>query len=367
MKKAMVWILAAVMGLAILGGCGKEKETPAPEPEKIQEEPAADPHQAQARSYFTGEWIDEDLAKVRPFAVMLGNTTQALPQYGIKDADVIIEAPVEGALTRLMAVYQNYENAEKIMSVRSCRHYYVDWALEFDAIYAHYGQAKYAKEILSKDYVDNLNGMEAAVSNLMYPRDPSRKAPHNSYTTGEKIREAIALKGYDTQISDDYKGHYRFNEDDEKQIELSGENAVDAVVVEPGYRTNAPWFVYDERDGLYYRYQYGGEQTDGIDNSQLSCKNILLQVCDWSVIDSRYGYLDVDTMSGGAGYYITNGKAVPVTWEKESESAPTRYYGEDGTEITLNQGKTWVCVVQDTYQDKIAFYGSLEEFDSADK
>ena len=221
--------------------------------------------------------------------------------------------------------------------------------------------------IASKDYVDNLNGMEAAVSNLMYPRDPSRKAPHNSYTTGEKIREAIALKGYDTQISDDYKGHYRFNEDDEKQIELSGENAVDAVVVEPGYRTNAPWFVYDERDGLYYRYQYGGEQTDGIDNSQLSCKNILLQVCDWSVIDSRYGYLDVDTMSGGAGYYITNGKAVPVTWEKESESAPTRYYGEDGTEITLNQGKTWVCVVQDTYQDKIAFYGSLEEFDSADK
>ena len=85
------------------------------------------------------------------------------------------------------------------------------------------------------------------------------------------------------------------------------------------------------------------------------------------MIDSRYGYLDVDTMSGGAGYYITNGKAVPVTWEKESESAPTRYYREDGTEITLNQGKTWVCVVQDTYQDKIAFYGSLEEFDSADK
>ena len=112
MKKAMVWILAAVMGLTILGGCGKEKETPAPEPEKTQEEAAADPHQGQARSYFTGEWIDEDLAKVRPFAVMLGNTTQALPQYGIKDADVIIEAPVEGALTRLMAVYQNYVRAK---------------------------------------------------------------------------------------------------------------------------------------------------------------------------------------------------------------------------------------------------------------
>ena len=82
------------------------------------------------------------------------------------------------------------------------------------------------------------------------------------------------------------------------------------------------------------------------------------------MIDNQYGYLDVDTMSGGKGYYITNKKAVPVTWKKESESAPTRYYREDGTEITLNQGKTWVCVLQDTYQDKISFYSTKEEFDS---
>ena len=359
--------MAAVMGLALLGGCAKEKEPPAQEPQQTQEATETDPHQGQARSLFTGEWIDEDLARVRPFAIMLGNTTQALPQYGVKEADVLIEAPVEGALTRLMAVYQDYENAKKIMSVRSCRHYYVDWALEFDAIYAHYGQAKYAKEILSRDDVDNLNGMEADVSNRMYPRDPSRKAPHNSYTTGEKIQEAIAYKGYDDKLSSDYEGHYRFNEDDENQIRLSGEDVLDAAVVKPGYRTNDPWFAYEESDGLYYRYQYGEKQVDGNDGSQLSCKNILLQICDWSVIDDQYGYLDVDTMSGGTGYYITNQKAVPVTWEKQSESAPTRYYRADGSEITLNQGKTWVCVVQDTYEDAIAFYGSLEEFDSGEK
>lgn len=361
MKKMVLCLLMAAMGFTLVSGCGKKEEAKAPaEPVSISAEEEKDPHEGQARSFLTGEWVDEELAGTRPLAVMLGNTPQALPQYGISDADVIIEAPVEGALTRIMAVYQDYENAKKIMSVRSCRHYYVDWALEFDAIYAHYGQSKYAKDILSQDYVDNLNGMEARLSRELYLRDSSRRAPHNSYTDGEHLMAAIEMKGYDTEVSSDYQGHYKFNEDDEKQIQL--EAGEDAAVVSPGYRQNAPWFEYNAEDGLYYRYEYKEKQVDAIDNSQLSCKNILLQVCDWKVIDNQYGYLDVDTTSGGKGYYITNGKAVPVTWSKESQSAPTRYFLEDGTEITLNQGKTWVCVLQDTYADKIGFYSTKEEF-----
>ena len=116
-----------------------------------------------ARSYLTGEWIDETIANQRPLAVMLGNTKIATPQYGITDADVIYEAAVEGQETRLMAIFQDYANLEKVMSIRSCRHYYVHWALEFDAIYAHYGQAKYAVEILSQDYVNNLSGLDGVL------------------------------------------------------------------------------------------------------------------------------------------------------------------------------------------------------------
>ena len=86
-----------------------------------------------ARSYLTGEWIDETIANQRPLALMLGNTKIATPQYGITDADVIYEAAVEGQETRLMAIFQDYANLEKVMSIRSCRHYYVHWALEFDA------------------------------------------------------------------------------------------------------------------------------------------------------------------------------------------------------------------------------------------
>ncbi len=360
MKKIWTCLLIAALSMSLLAGCKKqEPKEPTPQKPAAEKPVEKDPHAGEARSYLTGMWVDKELAKKRPVAVMLGNTPAALPQYGISEADVIIEAPVEGGLTRLMAIFQDYEALERVQSVRSCRHYYVDWMLEFDAIYAHYGQSKYAKAVLSQDHVDNLNGMEAKMSRDLYLRDSSRKAPHNSYTDGVHLRDAIAYKEYETEHSADYQGHYRFTEDDEKQIQLS--EGQEAGVVRPGYRQSDPKFVYNEATGLYDRYEYGAKQVDAIDNSQLSCKNIILQICDWKVIDDQYGYLDVDTMDGQKGYYITNGKAMPITWSKESQTAPTRYFYEDGTEITLNQGKTWVSVIQDTYADRITIGNTEEE------
>ena len=56
------------------------------------------------RSYFTGEWIDEELGKTRPLAIMLNNTSAALPMSGVSNASVIYECPVEGRITRWMGV-----------------------------------------------------------------------------------------------------------------------------------------------------------------------------------------------------------------------------------------------------------------------
>ena len=372
MKKAIAMILLGVMSLSLLTGCGKKEETPAvsdtaqetsisaPEEVPVSEPEIPAVPEGMARSYLTGEWIDETIANQRPLAVMLGNTKIATPQYGITDADVIYEAAVEGRETRLMAIFQDYANLEKVMSIRSCRHYYVHWALEFDAIYAHYGQAKYAVEILSQDYVNNLSGLDGGVEKVMYKRDSNRKAPHNAYTTGEGIVAGIAYKGYETQHAADYSGHYKFVEDDNQQLFLQGGSP--AAVVEPGYLVNKPWFVFDSETGLYKRFQNGAAQTDGNNGKQVEVKNIIIQICEWNRMSSEDEYLNMETMKGGSGYYITNGTAIPVTWKKDSLQSPTRYYKEDGSEIQLNQGKTWVCVTEDTYADKIAFYSSEEEY-----
>lgn len=370
MKKRMLClVLAACMATSVVAGCGKKKEEekkpvveePVKEEEPEKEETPVDIHEGQARSYLTGQWIDEEQAKKRPLAVMIGNTADALPQYGISFADVIYEVPVEGSYTRLMAIFQDYSGLDKIGSVRSCRHYFIYFAKEFDAIYTHYGQAVYAEPILAQDDVNNLSGMDGQIGSIMFYRDTNRKAPHNAFISEEGINAGIEKKGYRTELSSDYQGHYQFAEDD-KEIELtSGE---DALVVSPGYFVNKPWFVYNPEDGLYYRYEFKDKQIDGANEEQLAVKNILVQYCEWSYKDEN-GYMDINTTSGGDGIYITNGKMEKVTWTKANENSPARYFDESGNEITINQGKTWVCVARDNYKDRFHVYQTEEELQQA--
>ena len=136
-------ILAMAAGLLVCG-CGKNKEvetdvvdlTVPPvvmeeeEPEPEPEEPEVTMHEGEAQSLLTGEWLPEEETKNRPVAIMFGNTTDALPQYGIGEADVLYECLVEGGLTRLMGIFDNYHDAPKYGSVRSCRLYYAHIAKE---------------------------------------------------------------------------------------------------------------------------------------------------------------------------------------------------------------------------------------------
>ncbi len=195
----------------------------------------------------------------------------------------------------------------------------------------------------------------------MFYRGDDRKAPHNAYTSEDGINAGIAEKGYRTELAEGYTGHYKFAEDD-KPVKIKG--GEDAQVVSPGYFILKPWFVYDKKDGLYYRYEFGDKQIDGNNDKQLAVKNILVQYCDWSYKDQN-GYLDIDTMSGGDGYFITDGKMEPVTWTKDGEDSPARYFSQDGEEITLNQGKTWVCIVRNKYKDRFGVYTDEEAMDAA--
>ena len=278
MKKRLSIVLCmTLMATSLLAGCKKKEEAPEPtetvsEAEETETETGKD---GMARSYLTGEWIDADLAKKKPVAIMIGNTNDALPQYGLSQADVLYEAPAEGGITRLMPIFQDYSGLDKIGSVRSCRHYYAYYAMEFDAIYIHYGQAIYATELLESGKVEDLNGLEGAIDSATFYRDKSRKAPHNACVSTDGIDAGIELKGYDTELPSDYKGHYQFNEDDEKEIELT--DGADAAVVQPGYYINNPWFVYNSEDGLYYRFQYKKEHMDENTGTQLAFKNILLR------------------------------------------------------------------------------------------
>lgn len=313
--------------------------------------------QGQVHSYLTGALTDVNLAYKRPIAIMLNNIIDACPQAGIARAGIVYEAPVEGGLTRLMGIFEDYKDMEKIGSVRSCRDYYVRYALEFDAIYTHFGQAVYAFDLLNSDRVNNISGLEYqekagklkgyAGEDIFY-RSSDRPSPHNVYISEEGINKAIENKGYSTELADDYTGHYKFAKDGEEITYTDGS----AQHMEPAYQINKPWFDYNTEDKLYYRSQYKKEQIDQLTDEQLAYKNVIFQYSQVENYDDN-GYLNIDTKSGGNAIVFSDGTYQKGTWKKDDEWGPAKYYDASGKEIVLNQGKTWVCIVPKNYESNV--------------
>ncbi|MDD6193717.1 MAG: DUF3048 domain-containing protein [Lachnospiraceae bacterium] len=345
---AIVAVLA-VVGVVVAVSNGKKSE------ENQTADAVESGHEGEMKSFLTGEWVDEKIGQNRPIAVMNGNTKEALPQYGLNSAGVIYEAPVEGGITRLMAIYEDYKDLTQIGTVRSCRPYYAYFAKEFDAIYVHVGQSVHAESLLDSGVVDHLSGLDGAVNSTFYRTD-EHPAPHNCYTSAEGIASGIATKGFTTTYPKSYQGHYQFADEDELNTLKDGE---DSVLIKPYYFYNKPSFVYDEKTKTYKRFQFGEEHIDVVDGKQVEVSNIIFQ----NVSSSEYEgtqYLNLGIDGSGEGKFFTNGKMIDVTWKKESDGI-THYYDLKGKEITLNPGKTWVCIIEKQHAEKNTFDSKEEK------
>lgn len=376
MKRLTVLALAVFASSLLLFGCGKEETMPE-EPEEVTQETTEEIPEApeepvveegfvddeeipagMIRSQLTNEFIDESLADKRPVAIMINNIIDAVPHSGISQAGVIYECVVEGSITRMMAIFDDWENIEKIGPVRSCRDYFVYWAYEWDAIYCHIGGPKvYVNAVLSRDETDNLDG--TSLDGTAYFRTSDRVAPHNAYTGGSYILKGVEKKEYSLKHTENYReGHFNFTNNLHPNDLSQYSDAIDAAYMAPGYLVNKPWFEYNAEDGLYYRFQYKDKHIDKENGEQLAFKNVIFQNTYYETRDD-HGYLAFqDHDDTRDGYYFTNGKAIHIRWKKSSDFSPTKYYDDDLNEITLNPGKTFICIVQDQNSDAIVIKDS---------
>lgn len=295
-------------------------------------------HTGEMRSFLTGLWVPEAIGTKRPVAVQFNNFKTVSNQWGIGQADIVYECMVEGGITRLLGIGENF-TGDKIGSVRSSRHYFVSIADEYDAIYIHYGKTKYAKTKIDKLDIDTLAG-ESGIGTTVFYRDKSIKAPHNAFTSLEGITAGIEKKDYRTAYGEGYEPHYHFYETD---TDLSGGNGANKVTLHfSGYAT--PYFEYNTADKLYYRFQYDKKHIDSVTGEQLAFKNIIVQfVKEWDIDKNDYQTMDLEDASG-KGIYITNGKAVLITWKKKESERWMRYYNEAGEELMINPGKTYITL-----------------------
>ena len=332
---------------------------PAPAPA-----PAPEPEPELPRSPLTGKVMDEELLKQRPLAVMYPINQQAQPQYGLDRVDVFYEIMEEGSMSRQMGIMQDWQGLDRIGNIRSIRSYFVYEALEWDPIILHFGgPVDYTGEILTREDVDNINGVGGIMgpdygAYYRVPHD-GVAIEHTAYTDSENVNDAIEEAGFEKEHREGYyhEKHFTFAKDGEINTLEQYPDAVDATEIdmEGSYPVTRSALYYNEDDHKYYKTLYGNDQCDAVTGEQMAFENIFIQRCAWThVVDgSAYLWFRIEEPEEGVddGFYITNGKMIHVTWNKEDDYEPTIYYDDNGQEVTVNQGRTMIFIIRDDTDD----------------
>ncbi|MBP5160047.1 MAG: DUF3048 domain-containing protein [Lachnospiraceae bacterium] len=327
------------------------KPTPTPTPEPT---PTPDLHPGEVRSTISGEWIKEETAKLRPYVIMFNNLAIASPQSGTSEAKILYEILSEAGITRLMGVFEGLdENSslkDRIGSVRSARHYFASFADDWDPIFIHYGETKYAARKIDALGLDDIDGITGKGEKCFY-RDKTIKAPHNAFASLEGIKSCIETHNYDPLHKREPETHFEFYEEDTAP---AGGTKAEYVLL-PFSSYTSPYLTYDPQTKLYTRYQFGEVHKDYNTDTDLVFKNIIIMIVDESNIDKNgYQTMEIEDNTG-EGYYVSDGLMIPITWEKNESEHRCVYLDKTGKKLTINPGKTFIAVFPDYRADKIAF------------
>ena len=338
MNKKRIWIIISVLLIIVIGICAAI----------LYVRTSKDNSTFLGTDEVTGEentnTIVAELPEVktfkgndRPIAVMIDNNKDAMPQGGLNDAYMVYELIAEGGESRLMALFKG-ANVSKIGPVRSARHYFLDYALENDAIYVHYGWSPQAQYDISSLNVNNINGISEKTSDFWRTKD--KKAPHNVATSSEKILNIAKKKGYRTTSSSKSILNYVTEE-----VELESEiNAASVKIPYSDY--NIVKWDYNPDTKRYERSSKSKKQTDWSTNEVVTTKNIIIEFIANSTLNDgeNKGRQTMTTIGKKDGYYITNGKAIKIKCEKTTRSSKTIYKDLEGNEIEVNDGNTFVQI-----------------------
>lgn len=281
----------------------------------------------------------------RPVAVMVNNLKDALPQYGIEQADILYEIVVEGGITRLMAVYPDFTDVPNVCTVRSCRYYYPILAYGMDAIYLHWGaDSTIATDTLKRLKIDNIDGYYSGYE-LVFFRDEDRMdtyaIEHTGYLKGDTLPYAIDKLNIRTDIDKANSGTAFKFRDENSPKSPDGEVCNSAVLnFSDKYFST---FEYDKERNVYTKLHSGSPHMDGVTGNQLSYTNVFVLK---TTVSQRPSSILMDVgLTGGTGYYISNGVSQEIIWEKPTEASPILYSDLNGEELEVNTGKSYIGII----------------------
>ena len=298
------------------------KQTPKPEP--VPEPP-------KYYSQLTGNLVEtEGAANQAVTAIMIENSPDARPQSGLKDSGVVFEAIAEGGITRFLVLYQE-QKPQLIGPVRSVRQYYVDWVAAFNASVAHVGgSANALKEIRNGNYRDIDQFFNAST----YWRATDRYAPHNVYTSFEKIDALNSKKGFTTS---EFTGFSR----KDSTATTATAASIDVKISSPLFNSH---YNYNAATNTYDRSQAGRPHLDR-ESGQISPRVVVvMKVNESRVLEDGYRE-QIDVIGSGSATIFQDGIAQEVTWAKTSRTAQITFTNAAGEDVPLARGQTWLTAL----------------------
>ena len=329
-KKIISFLFILIVALSIVG-CGTKEEQNNNEEQK--EEKKEEPVVSKFKIYDT-------TSDKRPYAISINNTNVAVKvQEGLNKAYIVYELPTEFHTSRLMALFRDIDDLI-VGTVRSCRHNFMDYAHESDAILICYGWSHYAEDELKAGGTDFMNGNESKWASAFFRNNPEKLAwEHTAYADVKKIVDYTTKNNYRLTSDDTQLLNYSAEE-----INLDGmEGAKTANTVKLPYGNITTTFKYDANTKMYTRTVNGSVTKDHKTKEPFTTKNIIITKVPYNVMPDNY-YWNLKNTGSGKGYYITNGMYIPITWKKDSRNAQSKYYYPDGSEIQVNDGRTYIEV-----------------------
>ncbi|MGH4123221.1 MAG: DUF3048 domain-containing protein [Clostridium sp.] len=332
MKNKSKLLLCIIISMCfVVEGCTKKAEpgtTPSPsKPTKIEA-----PVKIQQKYFapYTGEDVKKEILDNIAVLAIVENSEAARPQSGINAADIVYETLAEGGTPRFIALFQSGD-AKKIGPIRSARSYFLDISKEYNLPFAHCGGSQEALDEIKNENLMSMNEMAYAST---YWRDNQRKAPHNLYTSTEKLRELVKTKKYVKAPIVNLKFDKIYWDSDK----LSPATNV-FLRINNLYNTS-----YAYKDGLYFKSMDKVSSINKENKLPLAFKNIVVQITSIKTQKDEL-HLDIALVGNGNGYVISNGKFVKMHWSKKNATSQTLLTDEDGNDLPLNPGKTWWNIV----------------------
>lgn len=354
-RRIFAWLLAAGLTLGMLSGCSEVTPNSEPESsEEVSEPVSSEPESSEEVSSepetvegnqnpLTGLYdLSEDAVGKRPVAIMINNIKIALPQSGISQADIMYEMVVEGGITRMMAVYSDYNAVPTTGSIRSARHNYLELALPHDAIYVHFGGSNIAYDkIKAYGLTDDLDGLKNMTP---FTQDKalaaSKGQEHSFYTTGALLSKGIAAKNIRTE-SKVTSTAFNFAKEYTAASDAEGCSAISV----PFSNYVTAKFTYNADTDSYDKQQFGAAHMDANTGKAASVHNVFVLYTNIYTMDKK-GHQQID-LNSGSGYYCTGGKYQKISWSKNGVNAPIVYKDASGNELSVSAGNSWVCIVSD--------------------